>query len=116
MGVPGESHALEIARRSGIPSEIIDKACSYIDTKQADVSFLIKGLTEKYKELSDLEKEFKDKEKIINEKWRKVDLKELKIKQHELELREIGYKQSKDFVDSSRKMLENLVRELKEGD
>ena len=116
MGVPGESHALDIAKRNGIPEEIVQKACSYIETKQADVSSLIKGLTEKYKELSELEKSFKSKEHTVNEKWRKVDLKELRLKQKSLELQEHGYKQSKDFLDESRKMLENLVRELREGE
>jgi DNA mismatch repair protein MutS2 len=116
MGVPGESHALDIAKRNGIPEEIVQKACSYIETKQADVSSLIKGLTEKYKELSELEKTFKSKEHTVNEKWRKVDLKELRLKQKSLELQEHGYKQSKDFLDESRKMLENLVRELREGE
>ena len=116
MGVPGESHALDIAKRNGISEQIIQKACSYLENKQADVSTLIKGLTEKYKELSELEKTFKSKERSINEKWRKVDLKELKLKQHEFELREQGYKKSKDFLDESRKMLENLVRELREGE
>lgn len=116
MGVPGESHALDIAKRNGIPEKIVQKACSYIETKQADVSSLIKGLTEKYKELSELEKTFKSKEHTVNEKWRKVDLKELRLKQKSLELQEHGYKQSKDFLDESRKMLENLVRELREGE
>ena len=116
MGVPGESHALDIAKRNGISKDIIQKACSYIENKQADVSTLIKGLTEKYKELSELEKSFKTKEHSINEKWRKVDLKELRLKQHEFELKEQGYKKSKDFLDESRKMLENLVRELREGE
>ena len=116
MGVPGESHALDIAKRNGISEEIVQKACSYIETKQADVSSLIKGLTEKYKELSELEKSFKSKEHTVNEKWRKVDLKELRLKQKSLELQEHGYKQSKDFLDESRKMLENLVRELREGE
>ena len=116
MGVPGESHALDIAKRNGISERIIQNACAYIENKQADVSTLIKGLTEKYKELSELEKSIKSKEHSINEKWRKVDLKELRVKQHEFELKEQGYKKSKDFLDESRKMLENLVRELREGE
>jgi DNA mismatch repair protein MutS2 len=116
MGVPGESHALDIAKRNGISEQIIQKACSYIENKQADVSTLIKGLTEKYKEISELEKSIKAKENTINEKWRKVDLKELRVKQHEFELKEQGYKKSKDFLDESQKMLENLVRELREGE
>ncbi|MGP1587637.1 MAG: endonuclease MutS2 [Treponemataceae bacterium] len=114
MGVPGSSHAVEIAQRSGIPENVIKKANSYIDTNQADIATLIGCLTEKYAEVSRIEKEIKEKEDKIKEKWRKVDLANLQVKQHELELREQGYRQSQNFVEESRKILENLVRELKE--
>ncbi|HOE08793.1 MAG TPA: endonuclease MutS2 [Treponemataceae bacterium] len=116
MGVPGESHALDIARRSGLPVTVADKAQRYMENNEADVSELIKGLTAKHGEAALLEKELRKKEQYINEKWRKVDLKSLSLKQKELELREEGYKKSKSFLDESRRMLENLVRELKEGE
>ncbi len=116
MGVPGESHALDIARRSGLPAEIADQAEQYISNNQADISALIKGLNAKHEELAKRETEFAIKERDINERWRKVDLKNLRVKQHELELREQGYRKSRDFVDKSRSMLENLVRELREGE
>lgn len=116
MGVPGESHALDIAIRSGLPSSVEKQARSYLLNEQADVSALIKGLNAKHEELARLEKEAIKKEQHISEKWRKVDLKDLKLRQKELELREQGYMQSKRFIDDNRKMLENLVRELKEGE
>lgn len=116
MGVPGESHALDIARRSGLPHLIADKAQGYMENNQADVSALIRGLTEKHEEVARLEKEMHKKDAYISEKWRKVDLKSLALKQKELELREGGCRRSQQFLDENRKMLENLVRELKEGD
>ena len=116
MGVPGESHALDIAKRNGLPLDICQAASDYITDKKADVSALIKGLNEKHEELANIEAEIRKKEQKVNEKWRKTDLKDLRIKQKEHELREIGYKKSRDFLDESRKMLENLVRELREGE
>ena len=116
MGVPGESHALDIANRNGLPLDICQAASDYITDKKADVSALIKGLNEKHEELANIEAEVRRKEQKVNEKWRKIDLKDLRIKQKEYELREIGYKKSRDFLDESRKMLENLVRELREGE
>ena len=62
MGVPGESHALDIAKRSGLPKFITQKAKEYMSGEQADVSKLIKGLTEKHAELDALEKESRKKE------------------------------------------------------
>ena len=57
---------------------------------EAYVSTLIKGLTEKYKEISELEKSIKAKENTINEKWRKVDLKELRVKHETVISNQIG--------------------------
>ena len=51
MGIPGESHAIAIAKKSGLPQEIVNHAKKYIATEQADVSSLIKGLNKKHSEL-----------------------------------------------------------------
>lgn len=116
MGVPGESHALDIAKRNGLSDEITEKAKSYLVTEQADISALIKGLNEKHAELAALEKSYKKEEQVIREKRRKVDLKELRLKQKEVELQEQGFRRLAIFSEESRKKLENLVRELREGE
>ena len=54
MGVPGESHAIDIALKSGLPQSVVNKAREYISTEQADVSTLIRGLTQKHAELDSL--------------------------------------------------------------
>ena len=41
MGVPGESHALDIAQKSGLAPAIVEGARKYIAAEQADVSKLI---------------------------------------------------------------------------
>ncbi|MBR4823767.1 MAG: Smr/MutS family protein, partial [Spirochaetaceae bacterium] len=116
MGVPGESHALEIARRNGLSENIAQKAENYLTGAQADISALIKGLTAKYEELNELEKNRREEERLLHEKRRSVDLKELRLRQKELELREQGYRKLAAFADESRKKLENLVRVLREGE
>lgn len=116
MGVPGESHALDIAKRSGLPNAIVNKARSYIANEKTDVSALIKGLTKKHSEIEELQEQFRQKEYELNEKWRKNDLKSLSLKQKEHELK-LGYqKESQEFLENSRKELENLVRLIKEGE
>ena len=57
MGVPGESHALDIAQKSGLPAPICKAARDYIATEQADVSALIRGLNRKHIELNKIQKE-----------------------------------------------------------
>lgn len=116
MGVPGESHALDIAARNGLDPAIVAQARSYLQEERADVSALIRGLTAKHEELARFDEEKKKEERALREKRRKTDLRELQLRQKELELREQGYRQIGQLLDSSRKQLENLVREIREGE
>ena len=116
MGIPGESHALEIAERSGLPEEAITKAKNYIKTEQADISALIKGLNQKHKEVDDLIQQYKKQEEKITQKEQKVICREHNIKQREHDLKIAENKKELSFLKESRKRLENLVRELKEGE
>ena len=116
MGVPGESHALDIAKRSGLPNSIVTKAKSYITGDKTNVSSLIKGLTQKHAELDRREKEFADKENRQNEKLLKLEQKDLRLRQKENELKERESRTESRFLRETRKNLENLVRELREGE
>ncbi|MCR5614309.1 endonuclease MutS2 [Treponema sp.] len=116
MGVPGESHALDIAKRNGLSDEAIQKAKSYIQTEQADISALIKGLNEKHKEADELIQSFKAKEEKIYLKEQKTNSREQNIKRREHDLKIAENKKELSFLKESRKRLENLVRELKEGE
>jgi len=114
--VPGESHALDIAARNGLEAAIVAQARSYLQEERADVSALIRGLTAKHEELARFDEEKKKEEQALREKRRKTDLRDLQLRQKELELREQGYRQIGQLLDSSRKQLENLVREIREGE
>lgn len=116
MGVPGESHALDIAKRSGLPSKTVEKAKSYISSQQADVSTLIKGLTEKHAELAKLEKQAKAREQAIEEKEKKMRLRMISLQEKQIELEEREQRASGEFVEQAHKKLENLVRQLREGE
>lgn len=116
MGVPGESHALDIAKRSGLPNDIVQNAKNYIISEKADVSSLIKGLTEKHSELDSMMFNFKNKENELLDKIRKNDLKSLSLRQKEHEIKQGIQIESQKFLEQSRKQLENLVRTLKEGE
>ena len=116
MGVPGESHALDIAKKSGLPSEICKAAQDYILTEQADVSALIRGLNKKHIELNKIQKQ---NEKLLSEnqeKFEKLKKKELELRRKENQLKKGKQQELNDFLIHSRRQLENLVRTLKEGE
>ena len=116
MGIPGESHALDIAQKSGLPGFICKKARNYISTEQADVSSLIKGLNKKHIELDRLQSEFRKKNDVAEKEQQKLKEKELELKQKEMELKQGISREASEFLIQSRKTLENLIRSIKEGE
>ncbi|MDP2791766.1 MAG: Smr/MutS family protein [Rectinemataceae bacterium] len=115
MGVPGESRALDIAVRNGLPEEIVKGAARYLSEERTDVSELIKSLNEKHRKLEDLEAERRRRVRDAMADQRKADLAALRNKRQELELRSRGVGELKRLLSESRKTLENLVREVREG-
>ena len=116
MGVPGESHALDIAQKSGLPAGICKAARTYIATEQADVSALIRGLNRKHVELNKVQKEAEARAREAEEKLEKLKEKELLVRRREAELKKGKQQEPNDFLIHSRRQLENLVRTLKEGE
>jgi DNA mismatch repair protein MutS2 len=108
MGVPGESHALQIARRNGMPENVLASAFSYLDDERTDISKLVSHLAERHQKLTVAEDEHKALESELKEKKRSTDLKELALRQKELDLRRHGLKELRDFIGQARKDWEAL--------
>jgi DNA mismatch repair protein MutS2 len=108
MGVPGESHALQIARRSGMPENVLRDAFSYLDDERTDISRLVSHLAERHQKLTVAEEDARAKENELREKRRRTDQKELALREKELELRRHGLKELRDFISKARKDWEGL--------
>ncbi|HUV08806.1 MAG TPA: endonuclease MutS2, partial [Spirochaetia bacterium] len=84
IGIPGESHALEIAERVGMTNEITRNARSYLNDERNDISELIKRLSEKQRQLLETEKSHRERETELKEKQRNTDLLQLRLRQREM--------------------------------
>ena len=120
MGIPGESHALEIAsaeaKRKPSFEKVVEGARKYIRTQEADVSTLIKGLSEKHSELDALLAEQKSKSEEIAAREMKSQETQMKLRRREHDLKVAQSKEESRFLRETRRRLENLVRELREGE
>lgn len=116
MGIPGESRAVDIAEKNGLSPAVIRAARAYMADSSADAAALIKGLMEKHTQLAVFEREKEKAEKALREKQRRFDLNALKLRQKELLLRSQGYKRLNDLFEQKRNEIENLVREIQEGE
>jgi DNA mismatch repair protein MutS2 len=116
MGVPGESRALEIAARSGLDCAILEAARTYLAGGQGDISALIGSLQDKHLELDRRLSAGRAEAARLAEERRQADLRALQLRQKEHEIREGQAGDLKGFLSDARKTLENLVRELREGE
>jgi DNA mismatch repair protein MutS2 len=116
MGIPGESRALEIVGRNGLPPELVEKARRYLADERSDVSALIAGLKEKRRALDEAAAGAEAEQLRLREERRQADLKELRLRQKELAHTPGGVGSLRRLLDESRKTLENLVREVREGE
>jgi DNA mismatch repair protein MutS2 len=116
MGQPGESRALDISLRCGLSADIVNKARAYLVEGRGDVSALIAGLKEKHRIAENGLRELALERHSLLEERRKADLRELHLRQKEAELKSNEIDNLRRLLDESRKTLENLVREVKEGD
>lgn len=115
-GLPGESHAFDMARASGIPEAILVKAQKYRDDDAGEAGSMIRELEKETARVRKERKLLEEKEKSLKEELRRQDLKTLSLRQREHELQKAGYGKLESFLNETRKDLENLVRELREGE
>lgn len=114
MGVPGDSRALVVAERSGIPGDVIRKAREYRRDEASDLSEIIKELTQarreallKTRRLEEEERDFqREKERLAKERDELI--------RQERRLREEGLADLRSQNRESRRILEGLIRELRE--
>jgi DNA mismatch repair protein MutS2 len=114
LGVPGESHAIEIAARNGISPEAVQQARLYLNEERTDVARLINDLSEKQRELHRRVERQEVEEHKLQSQRRAAEAQERKLQERERTLREHGITELNAFLSESRKTLENLVRRLRE--
>lgn len=115
-GVPGESHALEIAEMMGMDKQIMEKAHEYREKGLSDINTIIREITKKQQEVFEREESIRGDEEVLR---RRED--ELKIREEELRKTKEGLQRGDEreleaFIRETRKNLENLIRELREGE
>ncbi len=72
IGVPGRSNALAIARRLGMPKEIIDRASTYVDPEEIRADSLLEDIRRKQDEAADARQRAGETEEEISQLRRMV--------------------------------------------
>ncbi|MDI6801292.1 MAG: endonuclease MutS2 [Thermodesulfovibrionales bacterium] len=112
-GEPGQSHALEIAGRYGLPEHIIDFAKSLIGNLQIELHNLISELREKrniYEDaFSDIQRqktEMEKKEMLLNSGM-------IDAANRKKEILESAYREAQDIILNTKKQMHDFLEEIK---
>ena len=116
MGVPGESHALEIAERNGIEGATIAQARRYVDAGSTELSRAIRELAERQREVNDRIEALEKERRRAETEQARLSEREQELRRREIEAASGELADLGRFLTESRRTLENLVRNLKEGE
>lgn len=115
-GVPGDSHALDTARRMNLPDSVITAAEGYLGSEALEISSIIKALEERREEAEKREAAMEERSRMLQQEVRQIDLKNLKLRQQEMLLRREQLGDLSRFISTKRGELENLVSDLRQGE
>lgn len=115
-GVPGESHALEIAEMMGMGPSIMKAARNYLEQGESNINTIIKEITKTRQELLRRKEALEETEEDQRNKEENLRARESALKRRQEELRRGDVRELQEFAGEARKRLENMIRELREGE
>ena len=114
LGIPGESHALEIARRQGIAEEVVAAARGYLAEGRSDTGEIIRSLTARQHELREVAEQQDQSQLELERRLKETALRERELAARERELHAAEARELRAFLSRSRQQLEAAIRELRE--
>ncbi|MEZ5084015.1 MAG: Smr/MutS family protein [Bacteroidales bacterium] len=115
IGKPGSSFAFEIARKIGFPREILQQAEQKTGKKQLDFDEQLQQLDIEKKEIDRKKQEFQVADTFINELVKKYETLLNDLESKKKNILADAQKEAFDLINSSNKLIENTIREIKES-
>ena len=112
-GEPGHSHAIEIARRFGMPEAVIDFAREMLGTAGAEFTSLLAELHRKREELIESRRELELQQEQVRMTQRELDARAAGMEQARREVREKAWGEARELISASRKRMNELLDEYK---
>jgi DNA mismatch repair protein MutS2 len=113
QGIPGASHAFEIASRLGLGRSVLARARKYCGEEGARFEELTRDLLEKMRKLAVEEASIEAKRKKADEVLAEYETKLEEIRRYDRQIRKKALKEAKSYVDDARRHATRLVKELK---
>ena len=112
-GEPGHSHAIEIARRFGMPEGVIAFARKMLGTAGADFTSLLAELHRKREELTEARRQLQQQQEQVRITEQELEKRAAGIEQIRREAREKGWSEARELISTSRRRMNELLDEYK---
>ncbi len=114
IGYPGSSFAIEIARKTGLPTQVIDKASEIVGSDYINMDKYLLDIVRDRKYWENKRYDIHQKEKrldaIINDFNTRLDA----IKQEQRSIIKQARNEAQDIIDQSNAQVERTIREIRE--
>ncbi|WP_291720798.1 endonuclease MutS2 [Bernardetia sp.] len=115
IGKPGSSFALEIAKKIGLPSDVIKSAHSKLGGEQLEVERLLRQLEKQRSNLdrqqTNLRKQGIEVDKLLKENQQLKD----DLKKNKQKYMQEAKKEAQELLQNANKRIENTIRSIKEN-
>jgi DNA mismatch repair protein MutS2 len=115
-GIPGQSYGLSIARRLGVPSEVLARAEQRLPIGERDVNVLLADLEARDTALGEREREAELIAADARERARRVSEREHNAGVRERESERRAREESRRYLLAARRDIENTIKSLKKSD
>ncbi|MES2358430.1 MAG: endonuclease MutS2 [Gemmatimonadota bacterium] len=115
-GIPGQSYGLSIARRLGVPAEVLERAEARLPVGERDVNVLLADLEARDAALAEREREAEVIANDARERARRVAEREHNAGVRERESERRAREESRRYLLAARREIENTIRSLKKSE
>lgn len=115
-GIPGQSYGLSIARRLGVPAEVLERAEALLPVGERDVNVLLADLEARDAALAEREREAELIAEDARQRARRVAEREQNAGVRERESERRAREESRRYLLSARRDIENTIRSLRKSE
>ena len=115
-GLPGESHAIDTAKRMRLPKSVTISAQKYMGQEAMKISSIIRNLEVLRREAESNKAELERRLRDISNQENHLEKEKRRLQAYENRLKKQRLNEFDDYLRQSRKEMENMVAELREGE
>jgi len=112
-GEPGHSHAVEIARRYGMPERVIAFAREMVGNGGTEFTSLLADLRRRRDELTEAQRELERQQDAVRSRQREVEARAGAIETARREASDKAWAEARDLISATRRKMNELLDEFK---